>query len=117
MSHLSVIVLADTHSYVDEFPEALTKVQQTRFVGDGVGLLCAVLVASSPTPATLIPNAVRAILLAFRLGSYVGSAAERISSVNQSSGRAAEWAYSFPDLGVEAAESFLKDFNELHVCI
>lgn len=84
----------------------------TYFVGLGTGLFAAAAVACAPSPETLVPIAVQAVLLAFRIGSYVESFAEPLRHAGEIS---ESWAMLASDVTEQQARSSLVQFHSSHV--
>ena len=80
-------------------------------VGLSTGLLAAAVVALSPTIPALMPLAVEAVLIAFRLGLHVKTAASNIemSPVHDDD---SSWSYIIPGKTKPEAQDALDDFHQ-----
>ena len=81
-------------------------------MGVCTGLLAASAVASCNTLISLIPLAVQAVRIAFRLGLRVATVGRHLESPLD---RGQTWSTIVLGLGSEAAEVALNDFNEKQV--
>ncbi|KAI9814067.1 MAG: Type I Iterative PKS [Pycnora praestabilis] len=77
-------------------------------VGLGTGLLPAAAVASSPALPSLISLGVEVVLIAFRIGVYIGSVVDRIQRVNDGS---AAWSFVIPGISESAAAAAIDTFH------
>ncbi|POR36607.1 Polyketide synthase [Tolypocladium paradoxum] len=102
-------------SRIEKHADDVEKRQEVHFAGVGVGLFAATAAASSASPATLIPLAVQAVLLAFRIGSHVSSIGDEIWSADEDSEPSESWTYIFPHIPAEEAELRLAQFHESHI--
>lgn len=87
---------------------------QTFNVGLCSGLFAATAVASTPSLSTLVPVAVQVVLMAFRVGLYVHSLAERLSPTAENS---ESWTHIYPGVNEAPAAAVLATFHELNVSI
>ena len=80
-------------------------------VGLSTGLLAAAVVALSPTIPAIMPLAVEAVLIAFRLGVYVKTTASNIemSPVHDED---SSWSYVIPGKEKSDAQNALDDFHQ-----
>ena len=83
-------------------------------VGLSTGLLAAAVVALSPTIPALMPLAVEAVLIAFRLGLHVKTAASNIEN-SPAHGDDSSWSYVVPGKTKSEAQNALVDFHREQV--
>lgn len=83
---------------------------QSCVVGLSTGLLAAAVVALSPTIPALMPLAVEAVLIAFRLGLHVKSTASNIEWAPARDGDSS-WSYVIPGKTQPEAQNALDDFH------
>lgn len=83
--------------------------------GLSTGLLAAAAVALSPTIPALIPLAVEAVLIAFRLGLHIETTARNveISQTNQGG----SWSYVIPGKTEAEAQTALAEFHKERVIV
>ena len=83
-------------------------------VGLSTGLLAAAVVALSPTIPALMPLAVEAVLIAFRLGLHVKNTANNIEK-SPARGDDSSWSYVIPGKPKSEAQNALDDFHHEQV--
>ena len=86
---------------------------KTRIVGLCTGSFAAAAVASSPSPATIIPFAVEIVGIAFRTGLYIGTLAQRLyprGDLKES------WAFLVLETEEIDASHALQEFYQEEVC-
>lgn len=93
-------------------PQDSTHPDRTFLVGLCTGLFAAAAVASTPSVSTLLPLAVQAVLMAFRLGSHVGSLASELCPASE---RSESWTSIVPAMSQEKAEAIVSDFHSANV--
>ena len=84
----------------------------TYLVGLCTGLLAAAAISSARTAAELLPAAVEAVLVAFRVGICASGVRNRLA---QGSSASACWSVVIPSLSGESASSLLNEFSESQV--
>lgn len=84
---------------------------QSCVVGLSTGLLAAAVVALSPTIPALMPLAVEAVLIAFRLGLQVKTTASNIELSPAHDGDSS-WSYVIPGKTQPEAQNALDDFHQ-----
>lgn len=84
---------------------------QSCVVGLSTGLLAAAVVALSPTIPALMPLAVEAVLIAFRLGLQVKTTARNIELPSAHDGDSS-WSYVIPGKTQPEAQNALDDFHQ-----
>ena len=84
---------------------------QSCVVGLSTGLLAAAVVALSPTIPALMPLAVEAVLIAFRLGLQVKTTASNIELPPAHNGDSS-WSYVVPGKTQPEAQNALDDFHQ-----
>lgn len=77
-------------------------------VGLCSGLFAATAVASTPSLSTLVPVAVQVVLMAFRVGMYVHSLAEKLSPSLEAS---ESWTHIYPGVKEGQASTVLSEFH------
>ena len=82
-------------------------------VGLGSGLLAASAVASSPSLSALIPLGIEVVLIAFRLGMYVGATARHLESARDG---ADCWSYTVDGTNHEEAATVVSELHKTQVC-
>lgn len=107
-------VLTISSSRAEKEPQDATRTDRTYLVGLCTGLFAAAAVASTPTVSTLIPLAIQAVLMAFRLGSHVGSLAAELSPASEKS---ESWTSIVPGVTPQKAESLLDEFHSANVSL
>ena len=80
-------------------------------VGLSTGLLAAAVVALSPTIPALMPLAVEAVLIAFRVGLYVKTAARNIE-ISSTHDDDSSWSYVVPGQTQPEAQTVLDNFHQ-----
>ncbi|KJZ72345.1 hypothetical protein HIM_08271 [Hirsutella minnesotensis 3608] len=111
----ALICAAQLCHYIDRVeknPDELSGSREKQFVGFGVGLFAATVAASSASPAVLIPLAVQAVRLAFRVGCHVASTADNICDSGGELGHAESWTYAFTSVNAEKAQMRLAQFHK-----
>ena len=83
-------------------------------VGLSTGLLAAAVVALSPTIPALMPLAVEAVLIAFRLGLHVKTTAGNMEK-SPAPGDDSSWSYVIPGKTKSEAQNALDDFHHEQV--
>ena len=83
---------------------------ETCVVGLSTGLLAAAVVASSPTIPALMPLAVEAVLMAFRLGLHVQNTASNIE-ISPAQDNDSSWSYVVLGKTGPEAQSALDEFH------
>ena len=81
--------------------------QDNCLVGLCTGLLAATAITSAPSLSLLVPIGVEMVIVAFRIGVYVGGMAEQLDAVNTTD----SWTYVVPDTTEESATSILAAFR------
>ena len=100
----------DPVRYVGSFRGRDNAGSQTCVVGLSTGLLAAAVVALSPTIPALMPLAVEAVLIAFRLGLHVKNTASNIeTSSDHDDG--SSWSYVITGTTQSEAQQALDDFH------
>ncbi|RDW91966.1 hypothetical protein BP5796_01360 [Coleophoma crateriformis] len=95
--------------FFEEQPLAYLELNSTQILGVCTGLLAASAVASCSSLTALIPLAVQAVRIAFRMGARVTTVGNQLeSSVDKSS----TWSTIVLGIGSEAAEVALEEFND-----
>lgn len=87
---------------------------QSCVVGLSTGMLAAAVVALSPTIPALMPLAVEAVLIAFRLGLHVKTTASNIELSPAHDGDCS-WSYVIPGKTQLEAQNALDDFHQAKV--
>ncbi|KAI0861579.1 polyketide synthase [Xylaria cubensis] len=106
----ALLCIAQITHYIfrtEKHPEDVTSHENTTLSGLCTGLFAAAAIAMSPSLSTLLPIAVQVVLMAFRVGSHVGSLAERL---NPSIERSESWTYVLPSLKDSDVEKILFEF-------
>ena len=104
--------MANRTRYTEEdFSESLNP-SRTSIVGLCTGSLAAAAVASSPSPATLIPLAVEVVRIAFQTGLHVGATAGRVHRCVESR---ESWSYLVQEIGELEARQALEEFHKQQV--
>ena len=85
-------------------------------VGLSTGLLSAAVVALSPTIPALMPLAVEAVLIAFRLGLHVRNTASN-TEVSTAQDEDSTWSYEIAGQKESEARKALDDFHQDKVTI
>ncbi|KAJ2986930.1 hypothetical protein NUW58_g4794 [Xylaria curta] len=96
-------------SHAEKHHEDATSPEHTRLSGLCTGQFAAVAIAASPSLSTLLPIAVEFVLMAFRVGSYVGSLSERLCP---SAGKSESWTYVLASVKDSDAKRIIADFNK-----
>lgn len=91
----------------------LGEISESCVVGLSTGLLAAATVALSPAIPTLIPLAIEVVLIAFRVGLHVETAAKNL--VTSASLMTDTWSYVIPGKTEDEALAALAAFNETKV--
>lgn len=108
----ALLCIAQLGHYIDHCEkkhEDVTRPENTRLSGLCTGLFAAVAISTSPSLSALLPIAVQVVLMAFRVGSYVGSLSERLSP---SSGKSESWTYVISSVKESDARKILSDFHK-----
>lgn len=95
--------------FFEEHPLAYLEPSNTEVLAVCTGLLAASAVASCKSLTSLIPLAVQAVRIAFRLGSRVAAVGNQLESASD---RQKTWSTIVMGLSPEAAERALEEFNE-----
>ncbi|KAI8953477.1 polyketide synthase [Xylaria longipes] len=106
---LCISQLAHYINHVEKHHEDVTTPENTRLSGLCTGLFAAAAIATSPSLSTLLPIAVQVVLMAFRVGTHVGSLSERLSP---STGRSESWTYVLSSVKDSDARKILADFHQ-----
>ncbi|KAI1109012.1 polyketide synthase [Nemania sp. NC0429] len=106
---LCVAQLAHYIDHCEKKHEDVTRPENTRLSGLCTGLFAAVAISTSPSLSALLPIAVQVVLMAFRVGSYVGSLSERLSPSN---GKSESWTYVISSVKESDAKMILSDFHQ-----
>lgn len=85
-------------------------------VGLSTGLLAAAVVALSPTIPALMPLAVEAVLIAFRLGLHVKNTASNIE-MSPVHGDDSSWSYVIPGKTKPEAQNAIDEFHHDKVTV
>ncbi len=99
-------------SHAEKNYEDVTQHDRTYLVGLCSGLFAASAIASTPSLSSLVPIAVQAVLMAFRLGLHVAALSDRLSLPTD---RSESWTHVVPGLGEKEARAVLEDFNNSNV--
>ena len=100
----------DPVRYVGGFRGRDNMGSETCVVGLSTGLLAAAVVALSPTVPALMPLAVEAVLIAFRLGLHVKNTASNIET-SSAHDDGSSWSYVITGTTQSEAENALDDFH------
>ena len=100
----------DPVRYVGSFRGRDNVGSETCVVGLSTGLLAAAAVALSPTIPALMPLAVEAVLIAFRLGLHVKTAASNIET-SSAHDDGSSWSYVITGTTKPEAQQALDDFH------
>ena len=100
----------DPFRYVGGFRGRENEGSQTCVVGLSTGLLAAAVVALSPTIPALMPLAIEAVLIAFRLGLHVKSTASNIET-SSAHDDGSSWSYVITGTTQPEAQKALDDFH------
>ncbi|KAK6610575.1 Conidial yellow pigment biosynthesis polyketide synthase 2 [Botrytis cinerea] len=95
--------------FFEENPLAYLEPSNTEVLAVCTGLLAASAVASSKSLTSLIPLAVQAVRIAFRLGSRVAAVGNQLETASD---RQKTWSTIVMGISSEAAEHALAEFNE-----
>ncbi|KAI0196979.1 polyketide synthase [Astrocystis sublimbata] len=106
---LCITQLAHYINHVEKHHEDVTAPENTRLSGLCTGLFAAVAIATSPSLSALLPIAVQMVLMAFRVGSHVGSLSERL---NPPRGESESWTYVLSSMKESDARKILVDFHQ-----
>ncbi|KAI1156884.1 polyketide synthase [Nemania diffusa] len=108
----ALLCIAQLAHYIDhseKIHEDATRPENTKLSGLCTGLFAAAAIATSPSLSSLIPIAVQVVLMAFRVGSHVGSLSERL---NPSGGKSESWTYVISSVKEDDAKKILADFHQ-----
>ncbi|KAI1179145.1 polyketide synthase [Nemania sp. FL0916] len=108
----ALLCIAQLAHYIDHCEkkhEDITRPENTRLSGLCTGLFAAAAIATGPSLSALIPIAVQVVLMAFRVGSHVGSLAERL---NPSNGKSESWTYVMSFVNESDAKKIIRDFHQ-----
>ncbi|KAF2966958.1 hypothetical protein GQX73_g6613 [Xylaria multiplex] len=105
---LCIVQLAHYIDHAEKNHEDVTRPENTRLSGLCTGLFAAAAIATSPSLSTLIPIAVQVVLMAFRVGSHVGSLSEQLSPPAEKS---ESWTYVMSSVKDSDAKKILVDFH------
>lgn len=87
---------------------------ESHVIGVSIGQLPAAAITLSPNIVSLIPLAVRIILIGFRLGCYIHSSANIIEQTSSEKlGRS--WAFEISGVSEETLQQALHEYNNKHV--
>ncbi len=92
---LNILLQAKEDSFFENSSYAEPANRNKHFVAFGIGGFAALAAATSDTPAAVVSNAVRATLLAFRLGTFVDQMAKNILHLDTETAGSDSWAYEF----------------------
>ncbi|KAK5628580.1 hypothetical protein RRF57_004295 [Xylaria bambusicola] len=106
---LCIVQLAHYIDHAEKNHEDISSPENTRLSGLCTGLFAAAAIAISPSLSALLPIAVEVALMAFRVGSHVGSFSERL---NPSVEKSQSWTYVMPSLKDSDAQTILADFHQ-----
>ena len=106
-------------SYIDEQPGGYLRPCSSdspgpRLLGACTGLVAASAIASAGSLTTLLPLAVEAVRIAFRIGSYVGDVAQRVGGPHDV---LESWSTIVAVSDKKAAEAALGEYNQECVSI
>jgi hypothetical protein len=107
-----LILTQSTCRFFEERPLEYLQNTKTQILGICTGLLAASAVASCTSLTSLIPLAVQAVRIAFRLGSRVTSVGNQIECQSETK---QEWSTIVVGIASEAAEAAVSEFNEVQV--
>ncbi|KAI1133382.1 polyketide synthase [Nemania abortiva] len=108
----ALLCIAQLAHYIDHSEkrhEDATRSENTKLSGLCTGLFAAAAIATSPSLSALIPIAVQVVLMAFRVGSHVGSLSERL---NPSGDKSESWTYVMSSVKDSDARKILTDFHQ-----
>lgn len=105
------------HSYIEELPGGYLRPSSSgspspQLLGACTGLIAASAIASAGSLTTLLPLAVEAVRVAFRIGSYVGDIAQRVGGPHDV---LESWSTIVAVSDKKAAEIALDDYNKEYV--
>lgn len=106
-------------SYIDEQPGGYLRPSSSgspgpQLLGACTGLIAASAIASAGSLTTLLPLAVEAVRIAFRIGSYVGDVAQRVGGPHDV---LESWSTIVAVSDMKAAEAALDDYNQEYVSV
>ncbi|RWA08120.1 hypothetical protein EKO27_g6972 [Xylaria grammica] len=105
---LCIVQLAHYIDHAEKNHEDVSRPENTRLSGLCTGLFAAAAIATSPSLSALIPIAVQVVLMAFRVGSHVGSLSEWLSPAVEKS---ESWTYVMSSVKDSDAKKILVDFH------
>ena len=108
-----------TLSYIDEQPGGYLRPSSSgspgpQLLGACTGLVAASAIASAGSLTTLLPLAVEAVRIAFRIGSYIGDIAQRVGGPHDV---LESWSTIVAVSDKKAAETALDDYNQEYVSV
>ncbi|KAI0434278.1 polyketide synthase [Xylaria sp. FL1042] len=106
---LCIVQLAHYIDHAEKNHEDISRPENTRLCGLCTGLFAAAAIAISPSLSALLPIAVQVVLMAFRVGSHVGSLSERLSPSNE---RSESWTRVMASGNDGDAKKILADFHQ-----
>ncbi|KAL5612261.1 hypothetical protein BROUX41_000199 [Berkeleyomyces rouxiae] len=112
----ALLCITQIAKYIDraeKVPDDYTADSQTFNVGFCTGMFAAAAIALTQNVSQLIPLGVQTVLLAFRLGTYVGGLAEKLSPSIEG-GKTASWTYIVSNVTEGAAQAVIDEFHKTH---
>ncbi|KAI1357960.1 polyketide synthase [Xylaria arbuscula] len=106
---LCIVQLAHYIDHAEKNHEDVSTPENTRLSGLCTGLFAAAAIATSPSLSALLPIAVQVALMAFRVGSHVGSLADWLSPSIETS---KSWTYVIASVDESDARRILADFHQ-----
>lgn len=107
-------MLITCNSFFDEHPSHQISPSDTALVGLCTGLLAAAAVSASPSVLDLVPNALAAVRVAFRVGVKVFETAHRLSA-SPGSGNEQSWSRLVAGVREETSIAEIAHFNDKKV--
>jgi hypothetical protein len=97
---------------VEKNPEDIDSSSEISTIGVSTGLFAAAAVSSATSPSALIPIAVEAVLISFRVGAHVAHVAENLQHDNHG---LASWAHELPGVDEAQLRASVDAFNRSSV--
>ena len=117
IADLSLIQKLTSGSYIEEQPRGYLRASSSnlpspQLLGACTGLIAASAIASADSLTTLLPLAIEAVRVAFRIGSYVGDVAERLGGPHDV---LENWSTIVAVSDKQAAENAVNEYNKEYV--
>ncbi|PHH52128.1 Conidial pigment polyketide synthase alb1 [Ceratocystis fimbriata CBS 114723] len=112
----ALLCITQIAMYIDrteKVPEDYTIDSSTFNVGFCTGMFAAAAVSLSQNVSQLVPIGTQAALLAFRLGTYIGGFAEKLSPVAEGE-KSASWTHIVSNMTEDVARKLLDEFHSRH---